>query len=106
MKKIKLGFCATDGDYAFCFGKSLVVSNDKNTLRNLAEVKHGYIYQNVYLHDTLEGLALGGEYALDATAFDLISQHITLNDYEVTDMDILIYPFRSIRLKVSPTRQP
>ncbi|MEZ9698086.1 hypothetical protein AB4455_01205 [Vibrio sp. 10N.261.46.E12] len=101
MKKVKLGFYAIDGGNAFCYGESLVVANDKNTIRKLAAVRYGYSYQNVYLHDTLEGLALGGEYALDEPAFNLISQHVTLDDFEVTEMDILSVPFRNIRLKVS-----
>lgn len=63
MKKVRLGFYAVKfGSVALCHGTSLVVTHDKNTLRALAPINQGHVYQTVYLHHVLDALALGAKY--------------------------------------------
>ncbi|UQV24865.1 hypothetical protein [Vibrio sp. J383] len=82
MKKVKLGFYAVKfGPVALCHGASLVVTHDKSTLRELAPVNKDHVYQTVYLHHVLDGLALGAEYDFDTPAFTVIKEHIDLNEF-------------------------
>ncbi len=54
-------------------------SHDKSTLRELAPVNKGHVYQTVYLHHVLDALALGAEYDFDTPAFNVLKEHIDLN---------------------------
>tara|TARA_B100001059_G_scaffold227961_1_gene258429 strand:+ start:2402 stop:2728 length:327 start_codon:yes stop_codon:yes gene_type:complete len=88
MKKVRLGFYAVKfGSVALCHGTSLVVTYDKSTLRALAPVKQGHVYQTVYLHHVLDALALGAEYDFDTPAFNLLKEHIDLAPFSHLILD-------------------
>ena len=100
MKKVKLGFFSVkNGVDALCHGSSLVVTHEQATLRLLAPPNKGNVYRNVYLHDTLEGFAYGGEYDFDTPAFKVLKQHIDLNDFNYTIYDDVHPTFHRLKLK-------
>ncbi len=99
MKKVKLGFYAIKyGSGALCHGSSLVVTHDKNILRELAPATKGHTYQSVYLHHVLEALALGAEYNFDTSAFNMLSEHIELNQYTHTILNETEPTFHRIKM--------
>ncbi|MCU8168293.1 hypothetical protein M2H12_21630 [Vibrio vulnificus] len=101
MKKVKLGFYAVKfGSVALCHGASLVVTHDKSTLRELAPVNKGHVYQTVYLHHVLDGLALGAEYDFDTPAFNVLKEHIDLNEFTHHVLDEAEPAFHRTKLAV------
>ncbi|POB47021.1 hypothetical protein [Vibrio vulnificus] len=101
MKKVRLGFYAVKfGSVALCHGTSLVVTYDKSTLRALAPVNQGHVYQTVYLHHVLDALALGAEYDFDTPPFNLLKEHIELEQFSHLILDETEPTFHRIKLAI------
>ena len=101
MEKVRFGFYTVKfGSVALCHGTSLVTTYDKNTLRALAPVNQGHVYQTVYLHHLMDALALRAEYDFDETAFNLLKEHIELKQFFPLILDDTETTFHRINLAV------